>query len=111
MKAPPPAPVGKARPDASFTADSTINLLLAHVQDTPTPPSERTELPIPDAPERLILDCLAKDPAHRPRSAAELDDRLRSSVDPAGWDGAMAREWWGRHLPPGEMDAQTERVS
>ena len=82
-----------------FEASTPMGLLLHHTQTAPVPPSARTELPIPDALDRLILSCLAKDPALRPQTARELSRRL-GEIDGAGaWTEEMAREWWGRHSP------------
>ena len=41
----------------------------ARPDTTPTPPSARTDRPIPPALDDLVLSCLAKDPAQRPQSA------------------------------------------
>ena len=59
-----------------FTAETPMALLLHHAQTPPTPPSARTELPIPAALDDLVLSCLAKNPAERPQSARELSRRL-----------------------------------
>ena len=45
-----------------FTADTPMGILMHHARTPPTPPSTRTDRPIPPALERLVLDCLAKDP-------------------------------------------------
>lgn len=51
--------------------------LLAHLTETPSPPSQvSTRNPIPQDLERLILDLLQKDPDQRPGSATEVADRL-----------------------------------
>jgi serine/threonine-protein kinase len=47
-------------------------MILMHVQQLPVPPSERLGKPVPAELERLVLACLAKRPADRPRSAAAL---------------------------------------
>jgi serine/threonine-protein kinase len=82
-----------------FTADSSMKLLLKHVQDEPMPPSCRTEQRIPRVVDELVMACLQKDPGQRPRSANELlrlvsECRLRD-----GWDGDAAKNWWDAHLP------------
>jgi hypothetical protein len=82
-----------------FTADNTMGLLLHHVHTAPTPPSARSELPIPSELDRLILSCLAKDPAERPQSARELAQRLAQIDGASAWTEERAREWWAKHQP------------
>ena len=65
----------------------------------PVPPSERTELPIPPALDRVVLDCLAKDPAQRPASARELARRLAEVPFERPWSAEGAEAWWRLHLP------------
>jgi serine/threonine-protein kinase len=70
-----------------------------HVRTPPTPPSSRTERPIPQALDRLVLECLEKDPTRRPQSARELSRRLVEAVDPRTWTEERAKSWWGTHQP------------
>jgi len=53
-------------------AETVLQTIVLHLQQVPVPPSQRTENPVPPALERLVLACLAKNPADRPQSAAEL---------------------------------------
>ncbi|WP_406864609.1 serine/threonine-protein kinase [Streptomyces sp. HUAS MG47] len=55
----------------------------AHISEEPEPPS-RHRPDLPAALDRLVMDLLAKDPDRRPASAAELRDRLRTCLAPAG---------------------------
>ena len=80
-----------------FTAETPMGLLLQHVQTPPTPPSARTDLPIPRALDDLVLSCLAKDPADRPQSAGELSLRLAEVEGASAWTQDRAREWWATH--------------
>jgi serine/threonine protein kinase len=76
-----------------------LEMLLHHAQTPPTAPSTRTELPIPEVLDRIVLSCLAKDPAARPQSARELSLRL-AAVDGAGaWTDERTRDWWMTHQP------------
>ena len=84
-----------------FTADTPMGLLLKHAQTMPTPPSSRTDLPIPAALDQLVLSCLAKDPAERPQSARELSRRLAEVEGAAAWTQERARHWWATHQPAG----------
>jgi eukaryotic-like serine/threonine-protein kinase len=82
-----------------FTADTQMGLLLKHVQAPPTPPSARTERPIPPELEDLVLSCLAKDPAQRPQSARELSSRLAQLEGADAWTEDRARDWWLTNTP------------
>jgi hypothetical protein len=82
-----------------FTADTPMGVLLHHARTVPTPPAERSELPIPPALDQLIMACLAKDPAARPQTARELSRRLGEISGPAVWSDERARDWWARHEP------------
>jgi eukaryotic-like serine/threonine-protein kinase len=82
-----------------FSHRVALATVLAHVQEDPVPPSERSEFEIPPALEALTLQCLAKDPAARPASASELGDRLAATVAPAAWTTEAARRWWELHDP------------
>ena len=58
-----------------FMAKSIPQLLLAHQTQLPDPPSVHLipgAEPLPPGVERIILQCLEKDPDRRPREAAEI---------------------------------------
>jgi eukaryotic-like serine/threonine-protein kinase len=82
-----------------FTADNAMGYLMHHIHTIPAAPSAMTELPIPGDLDRLVLDCLAKDPDKRPRSARELSRRLSEVESPERWTSERARQWWDRHQP------------
>jgi serine/threonine-protein kinase len=82
-----------------FTGDMPMALLMHHIHTPPFPPSARTQSPIPAALDRVVLSCLAKNPAERPQSAKELSRRLAEVEGASGWTEDRAREWWGRHDP------------
>ncbi len=84
-----------------FTSDTSMGLLMQHVQAAPRPPSARTDQAIPAALDRLVLACLAKDPAERPQSARELSARLAVVEGANGWTQDRARSWWATHEPVG----------
>ena len=81
-----------------FSADTPMGILLDHARTPPVPPSTRCELPIPEALDRLVLACLAKDPAARPR-AAELSRHLADIHEANRWTEERARDWWAKHRP------------
>jgi serine/threonine-protein kinase len=88
-----------------FDTGSNLEMLVKHAKEDPVPPSRRTELPIPPDLERVVLQCLEKDPDRRPADARELARLLRACAIPDTWDGDAAREWWGIHLPAREPSA------
>jgi tRNA A-37 threonylcarbamoyl transferase component Bud32 len=69
-----------------FEGETPLQTILKHLQQSPEPPSRRTDRPIPAELETLVLACLAKRPDDRPGSAGELAERLAAvclgSADP-----------------------------
>jgi serine/threonine-protein kinase len=80
-----------------FEAETSIATILKHVRDEPVPPSQRTEMPIPPELDAIILDCLAKDPAARPQTAAELTRRLAAIQFAQPWSCERGHDWWRLH--------------
>jgi eukaryotic-like serine/threonine-protein kinase len=76
-----------------FQASQAMAMLLAHINETPQAPSRKSELPVPESLDRLILRCLAKNPAERPAGAEELA-RLLEECGAQPWTAARARSWW-----------------
>lgn len=86
-----------------FEGDDVMQLLMQHAQATPTPPSARPERvhDIPEALDRLMLECLAKDPDARPQDMDELARRLRACATDARFGPDDARQRWDAHRPAG----------
>jgi eukaryotic-like serine/threonine-protein kinase len=82
-----------------FTGDTPMALLVHHAHTVPAPPSSRTELKIPPALDRLVLDCLAKEPAARPQTAKELARRLAAIDGASAWTEERAEQWWAVNRP------------
>jgi serine/threonine-protein kinase len=61
---------------------------------TPASPSHYAERSVPRAIERLIYECLDKDPEQRPASIAEFRERLLALRGERPWTESDAREWW-----------------
>ncbi len=83
-----------------FNESNPTALALAHVQKSVVPLSQRTELPIPAELEEIVMSLLAKKPADRPRSAQEVQRRLRAiqpHIKPFCQDAAS--DWWHTNLP------------
>jgi serine/threonine-protein kinase len=81
-----------------FDGTSPMKMLLQHLQSQPTPPSRRTELPVPREVDDLVLACLEKDPRNRPQDAQELLRTLPRCRAADMWDNDTARVWWETHL-------------
>jgi DNA-binding NtrC family response regulator len=54
---------------------------------------------LPAGMDRLVLDCLATDPARRPATAEVVLERLDELPNEAAWDQRRARDWWEQHEP------------
>jgi hypothetical protein len=78
---------------APFQRDNALSVMIAHARDAATPPSALR----PDIPadlERIVLTCLAKDPAERYQDAAGLDQALGACAAAGLWTRERAEEWW-----------------
>ena len=64
-----------------FRGEGATATMLAHVPQ-PHPPSQRSELPVPEWLDRIILMCLAKDPSARPATAETLAQMLEGATTP-----------------------------
>jgi hypothetical protein len=82
-----------------FEGPGTVKVMSDHVHTPPSPPSSRTELPIPPELDALILECLEKDPGKRPASASALQSRLQAIPIATPWTRERAERWWGLHAP------------
>ena len=82
-----------------FSGHTVMETLLQHTQAAPTPPSQRTELAVPDVFDQLIMDCLAKNPEDRPATADALAGRLATIQMSSVWTQERAQQWWDVHHP------------
>jgi eukaryotic-like serine/threonine-protein kinase len=87
-----------------FVGASLVEVCVQHLHSEPVAPSERGGGPIPEALDRLILHCLAKDPAQRPATARELNALLDALGDVGAWSMHDAEAWW-RDQAPGVVRA------
>ncbi len=96
-----------------FTGSSVVEVCAAHLHETPIPPSERLGGDIPADLERLVLECLAKDPADRPQTASELQHRLRELDGYGSWTDREAHAWWEdyRSAVESKVEGRTETMS
>ena len=92
-----------------FKGETPMQVVLDHIQTTPIPPSQRTELEIPSALEQIILSCLEKKPEKRPQTALELGERLAACEIRQPWTQEDARRWWALNKPAEERASRATR--
>jgi serine/threonine-protein kinase len=80
-----------------FERKTALETIHDHASTVPVPPSKRVAVFVPPGLERVLLDCLAKEPDERPESARALDGRLAEIVLPEPWTRELAERWWNRH--------------
>ncbi len=90
-----------------FAGANAMLIMMEHVRGTPIPPSKRTELPIPEALERVVMACLEKEPANRPQSADALAIALADESINGGWTQECAWRWWELHQPESSPTARS----
>jgi tRNA A-37 threonylcarbamoyl transferase component Bud32 len=83
--------------DDVFPGRTSMEICHHVLHSQPRPPSAVAGAAVPPELDRVVLDCLAKDPQHRPASAAALMEGL-GAIDGCGqWSEADARHWWETH--------------
>jgi serine/threonine-protein kinase len=86
-----------------FEGRNAVEVMFHHANTPPPRPSTRSELSIPAQLEDLIMECLEKDPARRPASAAAVSIRLDAVPLESPWTVERAERWWATHRPlPGD---------
>jgi DNA-binding response OmpR family regulator len=79
-----------------FEGKNPFEVCLHHLTKTPTSPAEKRQAPIDEALERLVMNCLAKQPEDRPGSARELLSALSSCTSAGSWTLDMSETWWAK---------------
>lgn len=82
-----------------FEADSAGDLMRRHALEPPPPLSGKCPHAVPPRLEAVIMACLSKDPADRPKDADALSEQLGASLDEAPWSPREAQEWWNANWP------------
>jgi serine/threonine-protein kinase len=76
-----------------FVAGAVFDLLRLHIDSLPERPS--TKMPsVPADLEAVIMRALAKDPAERQQSAAQLRRELLACACARDWNEDAAAQWW-----------------
>lgn len=82
-----------------FPHEDTLKVIYGHIHDDPVPP-HRLNSDVPSGLEEVVLRLLAKDPAHRYQSAAEVLRALRS----------LRRQMGGMAAPSADTPQEPSRV-
>ena len=77
-----------------FTGATVMEICMKHVREQPEPPSARLGKPVSPTLEALILRCLAKAPADRPKSAGDLLLELETCEVQGKWTAVDAAICW-----------------
>ncbi len=80
-----------------FEKPSALGMIVAHTNEKPMPISGRTQVPVPEPLERVIMQCLAKRPEDRPQSTMELSLMLAELNLESQWTAERAGQWWEEH--------------
>jgi len=89
-----------------FEGANPMQVLSRHLQMPPPLPSEKAPTAVPAALDEVIVSCLAKEPADRPQTAADLSRHLAAIAIPP-WTEDLAREWWASSRPAGSQPPPT----
>jgi serine/threonine-protein kinase len=87
-----------------FGGRSVVEICGHQLHSQPEPLAARVPYPISEDLERLVLACLAKDPADRPQSARALANALAECRDAGTWSELDADAWWCK-VPEGAAEA------
>ncbi len=90
-----------------FLSERPLEVIVAHASKAVEPPS-RFNPEVPEDLERVILKCLAKDPAERYQTVQELRAALDACRDAGRWDARQAEAWWQQRV--GRTEQADQRV-
>ena len=81
-----------------FEGTNPIRVLIAHTRDEVVPPSQLN----PTTPlelEKIVIRCLAKNPADRFKNVVELEEAFAKCSCANDWNADRAAEWWRKSCP------------
>lgn len=82
-----------------FHGATAMAVMISQVRDPVVPPS-RVQDGVPEDLERVILNCLAKDPNERYQDTKTLARDLAACTSAGEWDEDKAEEWWEAQVQP-----------
>ena len=82
-----------------FDVETVAEIFWHQVHTVPRTPSAVMGRAVPPDLERILMQCLAKDSADRPQSAAALAEALARCEAAEAWTESLARSWWKESLP------------
>ena len=85
-----------------FEGSNALKVMIAHARDAVVAPSKLRD-GVPKDLERVVLRCLAKEPAERYESATDLARDLAACATADAWTQDRAEQWW-RALPDEGQD-------
>jgi eukaryotic-like serine/threonine-protein kinase len=77
-----------------FSGNTVVEVCAAHLHSAVVKPSARLGKAVPPSLEDVLLACLEKAPADRPKDAATLLALLEACTDLGSWSQDDARDWW-----------------
>ena len=104
----------------AVTGDSVLDVLRSVLLEPPESPSARLQRPVSPDIEKIIMQCLEKDPADRPKSAQALSMALRECASYGSWTKGAANAWWAAHgdevrarepRPTGQIPSEVLRMA
>jgi len=88
-----------------FDLKNLRDVLMHQVKTMPLTPSDRLGKPICSDLEKLIMQCLAKDPGQRPPNASSLEEALANCESAGTWTRKEAEAWWNQNISPAPGDS------
>ena len=79
-----------------FDGETVSEILRQHISADPESPSQRLGITIDADLEAIVMQCLAKNPDDRPKSAQELSRMLSRCGAAKSWGSEEAADWWVR---------------
>ena len=92
-----------------FSGNTVIEVCAAHLHSPPPRPSTRLAEPVPASLEAVLLACLEKTPANRPRDAGALLALLDACTDLPPWTSEDAHSWWHERRRARARDSSSEQ--